>query len=53
MQRLFKAYLDDGLSDHQGAHVDARDVLLNHLLHRPHAEWVTATVTWIICKDAT
>lgn len=44
------AYLNYVVSDHQGAHVNTRDLLLNHLLYRPHAEWVTAAVTWLTCQ---
>lgn len=51
--RVFTVYLNYGLSNHQGAHVNARDLLLNHLLYGPHAEWVTAAVTWITCKRVT
>lgn len=53
IKNVLTVYLDDGLADHQGAHVNTRDLLLNHLLYGPHAEWVTAAVTWNICKHAT
>lgn len=51
--RVCAVYLDYSLSNHQRAHVNAGDLLLNHLLNGPHAERVAAAVTWVTCKHLT
>lgn len=41
-----KPYLNHTVSDHQREDVDTRDLFLDHLLNRPHAERIATVVTW-------